>query len=91
MQLKRLVLSRRVGESLMIGTKHVTVTHIGGRLVTIRIRAGDQVVLCANDQGEPFDLGNGASIALADVQGSQCKLRMMAPESIHIVRTELLK
>lgn len=91
MQLKRLVLSRRVGEPLMIGTKHVTVTHIGSRLVTIRIRAGDQVVLRAGGDELPFDLGNGASIALADVQGSQCKLRMLAPETIHIVRTDLLK
>lgn len=85
---RRLVLSRRVGESLLIGQLTVTVTHIGSRLVTLLVVGGAAIPMRAD--GVPHDLGNGCSIALADIQGSQCKLRMMAADAVRIMRTELL-
>lgn len=85
---RRQVISRRVGESVLVGYLAITVTHIGSRLVALRVAGGPAIPLRAD--GVPTDLGNGASIALADIRASQCKLRIMAPGSMRVARGELL-
>lgn len=84
----RLVLSRRVGESIVVhGDKILTVDKIGNRLIVLRYD-GTTHALATNYP--PIDLGGGMLVDLADVGRSQIKLRFIGPKAVSVVRSELL-
>lgn len=88
-----LVLSRRAGESVKIGTNvTVTIREVHPKKVYVHVDrpSGDATFwMQLNDCGNL--IGSGCSMQITGISRGIVKLSFMADRSVSIVRTELLK
>ena len=83
-----LVLSRRVGESLIIGDKKVTVLDIGDDSVLLSIDGSEAVTV---SKWKRISLADSTSISLEKVNSGQVKLGVIAPDGVMVSREEVFE
>lgn len=84
-----LVLSRRVGERLVIGDVEVAVVGIHAWKGVFLVIEGTERTVRVN-KGSRVELTPGVFVGLADVKFSRARLTFDAPPSVRIMRKEII-
>lgn len=87
-----LVLSREIGESLVIEDVALTLVTVGGRYAEVSLvkLAGGKTIVVALPYGEYVDICYDARVVLIRAEGTKARLGFEAPEGVLIRRRELI-
>jgi len=95
--MSNLVLTRTAGKSIRLemqpGAFHIlTVAYVGGEQIKLELTNPDGSTQSKRlNVGAEWPIGSGLTIKLIGIQFRQAKLGFDAPQSVKIVRTELLE
>lgn len=88
-----LILTRRPGQSILIGRIRMTVERLRNDLVLLSLRAPNNreaPELRTLRAGESFGAGTNATVTVARIRGDQVRIGIDAPAEVRILREELL-
>ena len=88
-----LILTRRPGQSILIGDIRVTMMRIRGGEVVIAIqepRSAEPTCIFSARPNQPVEVGATATVMVGRIRGDQIRLCIDAPKEIRVLREELV-
>jgi len=85
--MSKLVLTRKSGESILVGDQTLRLAYVGGDQVKLELDGIAERVNVGND----MQISPGVSVKVASIQFRNVRFVFDAPREVAIVRTELLK
>lgn len=85
--MSNLVLSRRAGDAILVGDKHLEVLQVDRAKAQLRIVGRDPKFI---QLGGLLNIVEGVTVQVAGISRGSVRLSFEAPPAVKIIRTELL-